>query len=156
MKKWTFLFLLVLFLTACVIGVRYLFFPSPTLTLSASSEIPKTLEISFSNINGLTFVEFYSASNQEFLWNLDLNANRARAPKKITYGAVPTAGKQIFPRDGKPRPIEDGETFVVRVYFDYDSMFPFGVFSARKEFVFTNLNGTWKEVRGYEGDIVPP
>jgi hypothetical protein len=75
---------------------------------------------------------FWSESNSEPLWAFRFCATPVswKDLKTIIYGVLPSEPdpqqgevKQVFPQAGKPRPIEAGEEFIVKVDYNYDSAF---------------------------------
>jgi hypothetical protein len=72
----------------------------------------------------LIVVRVYSATAQEYLWDVYLVAG-AQGMKELTltYGVVPVGTKQRFPRTGPPRPLKAEEKIFIDMDFNYGSFF---------------------------------
>src|SRR5262249_28266168 len=75
--------------------------------------------VTTSGVNGLLELGVWSETKSEKLWCIGLHYIQDGV---IKYGRVPTGpDDQHFPKDGSaPRAIEPGETFVVRIPYQYD------------------------------------
>lgn len=82
-------------------------------------------------VNSIDELRVWSTSNSELLWVVRIMRRPAEV-KTIAYGVLPQVPerygvwkiKQLFPPNGSPRAISPGETFVVKVEFQYDTPAP--------------------------------
>jgi hypothetical protein len=87
--------------------------------------------LSAHRIEGIDSFLFWSDTTDEPLWAFRIGPTRVSPNdlQSFRYGLLPQVPdpqlrrvKQVFPRDGEPRPVAPGEKFFVRVEYSYDSM----------------------------------
>jgi hypothetical protein len=114
-------------LAVFVVGVMsmvafwYCVLSGPIVSVRLESENVSDLgfRVTTSGVNGLLGLGVSSETKSEKLWYVDLSYLQDGV---IKYGRLPAGPHdQRIPEDGSaPRPIEPGETFVVRIPYQYD------------------------------------
>lgn len=93
--------------------------PSVSIRLDSAESTDLKFRIRSWGVNSILGLYVWSETKSEFLWAIYLGYLPA---DPITYGQVPAASKQNYPKDGnRPRNFEPGERFVVEVSYQYDT-----------------------------------
>ena len=116
-----------------------------SLTARATEDQPEFI-LKTRRVNGILDITLWSNSSGEYLWALKGNYSKVG---RVKYGQVPSDMRQVYPhRGGKPRRLQAGETLVVAVGIQYDTIAAASV-------------GTWYfQFRVSEGnvleEVIPP
>ena len=114
------MWMLVIAVIACVV---WLLVADPTVSISARVKADDALEVRISRKgreSAIWAVIFYD--HDDLLWRIE--AKRNFNVGRIQYGVVPYGMVQVFPEEGPPAAIREGDIFCVSVKYTFDSVFP--------------------------------